>query len=318
MAIISYNSGATLPRCLDALAAQTFRDFELVLIDNASAEPPDALIEGRPFPVTYAASKDNLGFAGGMNEAMARCKSPYLAALNPDAYAARDWLAKLVAAAEQHPDIAAFGSLQLNANDEAQLDGFGDHYLVTGQAWRGTTCPAPTDNAPAYCFGVCAAAALYRADIVRELGGFDARFFCFYEDVDLSFRLRRAGHACAVIPDAIVHHVGGASFEGKSELADFLITRNAWWTLIKNMPWPALIFAAPAYIAIQVLSLIKRYRRSRLKGLREGFARTPEFLRARGNLDTPRRASFIQLMRWISFRPSAFFERRTLTRPQDQ
>ncbi|MDX2224410.1 MAG: glycosyltransferase family 2 protein, partial [Rhodospirillaceae bacterium] len=286
--VVSYNSGATLPRVLSALAAQTLPDFRLIVVDNASVERPRALLDQVPFAVTYLEQDQNLGFAGGMNVGLAAVTEPYLVALNPDAFPEPDWLAQLVAAADCLPRVAAFGSLQRDAADEARIDGFGDHYLFSGQAWRGAELPASSGPGPAYCFGACAAAALYRTEALRAIGGFDDRYFCFYEDVDVCFRLRLAGHQCAVIRDAVVRHVGGASFEGKSDFAEFLMARNAWWTLVKNMPGPLLALAAVSHLAVNALSWLKGGPRARFRGLREGLARTGEFLATRREVQSRR------------------------------
>lgn len=312
--IISYNSNATLPRVLDCLAAQTFRDFDVILIDNASRDRPAALIAGRPYPVSYTEMADNLGFAGGMNAGLAACHAPYLVALNPDAFPEPTWLEMLVAAADQNPGIAAFGSLQLSAENAEMIDGFGDHYLVTGQAWRGRTLPpAPAAaGTPEFCFGVCAAAALYRTTTLRAIGGFDERYFCFYEDVDVAFRLRLAGHQCAVIRAAVVRHVGGASFDGLSDFADRLTARNEWWTLIKNMPMRVLIFAAPMFVLIQIASAIRGRHSARVAGVREALARTGEFWASR----SPRQRSITlsQLLSWICMDPRLFLRRTSVMR----
>lgn len=312
IAIVSYNSGATLARCFDALAAQTEKNFRVLLIDNASRERPAALVKGLPFPVDYREMADNLGFAGGMNAALAACETPLLVALNPDAFPDPDWLATLLRAENRYPNVAAFGSLQLCANNRNHIDGFGDHYLITGQAWRGVTRP-PVKGELAYSFGVCAAAALYRADLLRRIGGFDERFFCFYEDVDVAFRLRLAGAECAVVPAAVVAHVGGASFEGLSDFASFLIARNQWWVMVKNMPFTLMCFALPGFVLLQILGAIRHPGSARMKGLWEGLTRTGEFLRARRQIRAERSPA-ANAGRWISWNPLAFLKRTSLMR----
>ena len=123
--IISYNSSLTLPQCLDSLAGQTFTDFCLLLIDNASDERPRPDLSRFPFPASYVEMEENLGFAQAMNVALGSTVSPLLAALNPDAFPAAEWLAELVATADQYADVAAFGSLQISAADHKRIDGFG-------------------------------------------------------------------------------------------------------------------------------------------------------------------------------------------------
>ena len=314
--IISYNSSLTLPQCLDSLAGQTFTDFCLLLIDNASDERPRPDLSRFPFPASYVEMEENLGFAQAMNVALGSTVSPLLAALNPDAFPAAEWLAELVAAADQYSDVAAFGSLQISAADHKRIDGFGDHYLVTGQAWRGETLPAADPRQPLdYCFGVCAAAALYRTEVLRRLGGFDGRFFCFYEDVDVCFRLRLAGWQCAAVRSAVVRHVGGASFEGKSELAEFLLARNQWWVFFKNMPLALFAIGAPALIAIQLLAGLKNRRRASLRGLWQGLCGTGGFLTSRQEIQAARKISTRELCRWLTWQPAKFFAKETVITP---
>jgi len=247
-----------------------------------------------------------------MNAALAACETPLLIALNPDAFPDPDWLAVLLSAEARYPNVAAFGSLQLSANDRNHIDGYGDHYLITGQAWRGVTRPA-IQSELAHSFGVCAAAALYRVDLLRRIGGFDDRFFCFYEDVDVAFRLRLAGAECAVVPAAVVAHVGGASFEGLSDFAAFLIARNQWWVMVKNMPFILMCFALPGFLLLQLIGAIRHPGSARMKGLWEGLGRTGEFLRSRRAIQGARSGQ-ANAGRWISWNPFAFLKRTSLVR----
>jgi len=310
--VISYNSEATLGACLAALGRQTFTDFHLLVIDNASARRPSTYLGALPYAHTFLDLDENLGFAGGMALAVDKAGSPLIAALNPDAFPEPTWLAELVAAAEQHPEAAAFGSLQRSAADPARIDGFGDHMLATGQAWRGQQAPAG-DNL-VYCFGVCAAAALYRTDAVRAIGNFDRRFFCLYEDVDLSFRLRLAGHQCAVVPRAVVSHVGGASFKTRAPLLQRLIGRNQWWVLLKNMPFPLVLLAVPGFFAVEFLAALRGHRPGSLGGLLEGLRRSGEMLDSRREIQKAARISPATLCRWLTWAPSAFLRKQSPVR----
>ena len=311
VAIVTYNSSGTLPQCLSSLKSQTYQNFCVVLIDNDSDEKPAALVENAGLPITYMEMDENLGFAKAMNVALNATECEYLAALNPDAFAEPEWLAELVAMADKNPSIAALGSLQLKAEDRNQIDGLGDNLLITGQAWRGQTQPPDLiGEKPAYCFGVCAAAALYRAHVLRDVGEFDETFFCFYEDVDMSFRLRLAGFNCAINTKAVVEHVGGASFEGKSEFATYLMARNQWWMLLKNMPGLLLILALPGFFLIQSIGILKNPKSARMKGVWEGLCNSRNAWMKRRVLQQNRKLSSLGLSRWLSWQPRDFFNRR--------
>jgi GT2 family glycosyltransferase len=166
-----------------------------------------------------------------------------LALLNPDAIPEPDWLAELDKAQRTFPDIDSFGSLQLDLNDCALLDGAGDNYLAVGIPWRGGHGRPATAAPPrGAVFSACAAAAMYRTDSFRAAGGFDEDYFCYVEDVDLGFRLRLRGGGCMHIPEAVVAHAGGVSSGSRrSEFAVYHGIRNMIWTFVKNMPGPLFV-----------------------------------------------------------------------------
>jgi GT2 family glycosyltransferase len=132
--------------------------------------------------------------------------------LNPDAVPQPDWLETLITTAQEHPDYAFFACKMLDAADPKRLDGTGDVYHTSGHAWRqgfGKSSHVEGETATE-CFSPCAAAAMYRTDILQQVGGFDDRFFCYFEDVDLGFRLRLLGHRCLYVPEAVVADAGSA------------------------------------------------------------------------------------------------------------
>ncbi|MEP4379677.1 MAG: glycosyltransferase family 2 protein [Alphaproteobacteria bacterium] len=257
--IVNFNAGEHLRRCVAALKAQSYTDFSVVLVDNASSDRSLDLARaeiGDDTRFSISQPQSNLGFAAGNNRGAANTQSRWIATLNPDAFPAADWLETLVGATKRHPDIAMFGSTQVMANDPAKLDGAGDRYFVAGIPWRDRS-RARLDNARKQghdtfeTFSPCAAAALYRSNAFRDAGGFDENFFCYVEDVDLAFRMRRRGHRCLQVIDALVHHVGGGAGGGRrSDFARYHGTRNLVWCFAKNMPIGPLILLAPIHLII--------------------------------------------------------------------
>jgi N-acetylglucosaminyl-diphospho-decaprenol L-rhamnosyltransferase len=256
--VVAFNSAATLQRCIDALEAQSFTDWEAVVWDNASAD--DAVERLRAGPrvhiVRHAA---NLGFAAGNNRAAERSTSELVVFLNPDAFPEPDWLARLVAAADTY-GVEAIASLQLDDGDPEVLDGAGDCMSVTGIPWRGgygqPRSTAPTEACEV--FSACGAAALYRRDAFEALRGFEERFFCYCEDVDLGFRLRLMGGRCVLEPRAVVRHVGGASSGGEgSAFAEYHGARNRLWTFGRNMPLALMPLALPAHLLVTAYVLLR-------------------------------------------------------------
>lgn len=254
--VVAFNGREHLSRCLAALAVQTAMPRTVIVVDNGStdglAEVVQHLAETAPGLVgrtTLISMGRNLGFAAANNRAIAMCDTEFVALLNPDAFPHPDWLERLLAAAERHPEAAAFGSRQMINGQPGIVDGTGDVYHMSGLTWRaGHGRPLhDEDLVEREIFSPCAAAALYRRSALLEVGGFDEDFFCYIEDVDLGFRLRLAGHKCLSVPDAVVDHVGSASTGGKgSDFAVFHGHRNLVWCFVKNMPnplFPPLLFA---------------------------------------------------------------------------
>ncbi|MCB9954335.1 MAG: glycosyltransferase family 2 protein [Parvularculaceae bacterium] len=245
--IVNYNSDARLARAVACLAAQTFKDFEVIIADNASSDASLEFAQPPSLSLRIVRNDANLGFAKGNNEAAKLASGEWLALLNPDAYPEPDWLEQLVKAAERYPNVDAFGSTQIDANDPTKLDGAGDAYQAFGLPYRGhfgwpiTALPEEGE-----CFAPCAAAALYRRSTFEALGGFDESFFCYGEDVDLGFRLRLAGGRAVQVRAARVLHEGSGITGRRSDFAIYHGHRNRVWTFVKDMPgpifWPALPF----------------------------------------------------------------------------
>jgi GT2 family glycosyltransferase len=241
--IVNFNSGPLLGQCLRHLRAQTHRPQRVMVVDNASHDGSTDGLE-RDYPdVEWVRLERNRGFAAANNLAAQQADGvEWLALLNPDAFPEPDWLERLQAATQAHPGCASFGSRLVDADDPGRLDGTGDIYHVSGLAWRRGHGQLMVIGASANeeIFAPCAAAALYRRSTFLEAGGFDQDYFCYFEDIDLGFRLRLLGHHCRYVPDALVLHVGSAMTGRRSPFSLYHGHRNLVWTYCKNMP--ALLF----------------------------------------------------------------------------
>ncbi|WPZ36372.1 glycosyltransferase [Thalassobaculum sp. OXR-137] len=301
--IVAYQSGPDLARCLEALDRQTRRDFEAILVDNAST---DGSVEAIPHYdwLTVVRSPDNLGFAAGNNLAARSARGRYLVTLNPDAFAEPGWLAALIAAAERHPGAASIASVQLLDADPDRLDGMGDPYAPWGAAWRGGKGGLAVPVVESEVFGPCAAAALYRREAFEAVGGFCERFFCYYEDVDLALRLRRAGWRSVITPWAIVRHVGSGS-----TASDFVLrhaTRNRVWTYMRGMPALAGLAFAPVMAGLALAGVLAGVLRggagARARALLEALRAVPVTLRERAAIAQTAEAGALAAMTWSPLR----------------
>ena len=134
------------------------------------------------------------------------------------------------------------------------LDGVGDVWHVAGVAWRARLGRPVADTPPeGEVFGPCAAAALYRREPFMALGGYDERFFCYCEDLDLAYRLRLAGWQSVQVPDAVVRHAGSGISGRTSDFTLFHGHRNRVWTYVKNTPGPWMWLLLPYHLAYDAL-----------------------------------------------------------------
>jgi len=308
--IVNWNGGDLLTRCLESVQQQRRRPDHVVVVDNASSDDSLKRAAHVLSGVELIQLPSNVGFARANNiAARAARQFDALALLNPDAVAEPAWLDELVRAAERDSNTAGFASQMLLASTPQYLDGAGDSYHVSGRAWRNghrvssTTWPADDVEV----FGPCAAAALYRREAFDEVGGFDEQYFCYFEDVDLAFRLRLRGYRCVYVHSAVVRHVGSALSGYRSDFAVYHGERNAVWTFIKNMPAPLLWMYLPQHIALNVAALLFYPFRGQgkvvLRAKRDALRGLPAVLRRRRLVQHGRRVDAWTLRR--SFRRGA-------------
>ena len=257
--IVNWHSEKLLAEVLAALNEQSRIPDQVVVVDNGSKEPLPLEHFNRN-PASVIRMPGNAGFAVANNRALEQTTgADWIALLNPDAVPDRDWLRQLLAAAADHPEASAFGSKQLMADDPSMVDGFGDVYHVSGSAWRaghGQHDRSSTTEVREI-FSPCAAAAMYKRSALLEAGGFDEDFFCYFEDVDLGFRLRLLGHTLMLAPGAIVYHAGGGTSGGhRSDFAVYHGQRNLVWSYFKNMPTRLLFLYFFQHLLFSLVSIV--------------------------------------------------------------
>ncbi|MCG3152391.1 MAG: hypothetical protein GEEBNDBF_01688 [bacterium] len=236
--LLSWNGAATLPACLNSLAAIPTDDWELVVVDNASADDSRSIIAAwcsqtlPPSRWRLIRQPRNTGYAAGMNVIAQHSHAPFLLALNQDAALHPDFWTAMRDTMEAHPETGAvcgrlYRSASLAADTPALLAaadslkfGAGLTFDSTGHLLfrdrivmnrHGGEIDAGQAREAGEVFGCPGSAALYRRsalDAIRRSNGdwWDARLFAYLEDVDLDYRLRRAGFTCRYVPDAVALH----------------------------------------------------------------------------------------------------------------
>jgi len=265
--IVNWNGGVLLLDCLKHLQDQSAPAENILLMDNGSTDgsaEKAALIPG----ITVHFLSENFGFAKANNLALELCQTEWVALLNPDALADKEWLAQLRLAIQDAPsNIAAFGSQQRSLSEPERLDGIGDSYHLSGLVWRTGYGKKRGDfqiEGTPDIFSPCACAAAYNLKSLQQIGGFDEDFFCYVEDVDLGFRLQLYNYSARYIPNAIVYHMGSASTGGQhSDFSIYHGHRNLVWAFVKNMPnvlfWPLL----PLHLLLNIFSIAYFWRKGK-------------------------------------------------------
>jgi GT2 family glycosyltransferase len=248
--IVNWNGRSFIGKCLEALRHQNYRNFSVVLVDNASSDGSADFVRTN-FPEVQILLQDhNTGFARANNLALKSITTPYAALLNNDAIADPEWLSSLVGALDEHPEAGFAATKMLLCDHPCTIDRVGDAYCRSGTAeLRGRGEASCNYHMHEWVFGACAGAALYRMEMLKDIGLFDEDFFLLYEDVDLSFRAQLRGYKCIYVPEAIVYHLCGKTIVPDSPTSIFYSHRNLEWVYLKNMPARLIIRSIVLHIA---------------------------------------------------------------------
>jgi GT2 family glycosyltransferase len=304
--IPNWNGERFLDLCLSSLQEQSYRHFETVLVDNGSTDDSVAFVSQNFPEVRVVPLEENRGFSAAANAGIKASGSEYVVLLNNDTEIDSGWLDALVRAADAHPEAGSFASKMVDFHDRRFLDGAGDALRLSGLPYRlghGEKDRGQFD-ASRYVFGACAAAALYRREMLEEIGLFDEDFISYCEDGDLSFRAQLAGHRCLYVSEAVVYHMGSASTGGKrSATATRLGTRNSLSLLVKNLPVSTVPHLLPFFVLGQVARLLTAIAagagRAHLEGLAGAGRHLPLMLKKRRGIQRNKMISDSEVRRLL-------------------
>ena len=228
--VLDLDGGEMLDALLASMAAQTIPFRKVIVWDNGSSVPTASRIAPSPLPIRIHRSEANLGFSGGINHAMYLTEAPFVAWINSDVRLERDWSERLLGAIADSGVAAVQG---INVADDGTVDGAGiniDDGTYRQEA-RGLTVEEVAHRAKDP-WGISATAALYRTRALRDVsyGPFVLHpdFVLYYEDVELSARLRDAGWRLALVRAPLAHH-GGSRSARLEPRADRMRVRNRYW-----------------------------------------------------------------------------------------
>lgn len=274
--VLNWNSIDDTKKCVASLLKQTYKNFQIVIVDNNSSEKNtrkqfEKLRDKHAGKIELIFNDQNLGFAGGENTGMQwAIDNDYdaVALLNPDATADRDWLKNLAIKMTKQTGIVT--GLLLHS-DGKTIDSTGDFYSIWGLPFpRGRNQPASQAPKSSFVFGASGGGSLYSCQMLREIGLFDENFFMYFEDADLSFRTQLAGYKVFYNNKAVAYHKRGASSSKVSGLTVYQTFKNLPLLFIKNVPgrllWPIGVRFYFAYYVMLGHAVVRGNGRSAIKG----------------------------------------------------
>ncbi len=309
--IPNYNGKEHIRECLDSLRNQTEKNFSITVIDNASQDGSDTIIEKEYPEVNLIRLPNNQGFAKAINygiiEALKKPEIKYIILLNNDVKCDSEFVAEMIRGFITD-DTGSVAAKMLNYYDNTLIDAAGDYIN-----WKG----APTArghglkdseefNKQTFIFSACAGAAAYRREAFEKAGLFDEDFYAYFEDVDFGFRLQLINYKCNYNPKAICYHKREATFSKMKGLITKLCEKNLIALRLKNYPF---ILLLRLQLIFSISRLIRYYRLIRkesfrtflyaLEGYFLGLCEIPKTIKKRKIIQKKRKITISELCKLL-------------------
>ena len=249
--IVNFNGRSYLDNCLQSVLTHSGRDVEIILVDNQSNDGSADYVINH-YPQVQVIRDKNNGYGAGNNLAARVALGKYLVFLNPDTCVTPGWLNSLLLPLAANPQIGLTTPKIALMDDPQHLNTAGNNVHLTGL----TLCRGMGESVNAFAEtavvpAVSGAAFAIRRELFMQLGGFDADFFLYMEDTDLSLRAQLAGFRCLYVPKSLVYHDYTLRF-GPDKT--YYQERNRYMMLLKNLRWRTLLLLLPALLVTEVLT----------------------------------------------------------------
>lgn len=283
-------------QALESLSEQSFRDFEVIVVDNGSRDRSLEKVRGMFSAVRIIELGKNMGFAYACNEGFRQSKGEDIAVINNDAFAEPDWLKEMLLMMDSDERIGMVAS-RVIGKKTGQIESAGIFPARNGLVYL----KKPKGDEPEEVFGACGVAGLYRGKMLREIGFYELDFFIYYEDADIAYRAQRAGFKAVYCPKAVVYHLGSETTSGMN-IKDYYLPRNKLRTIIRNWDLRLILKGALWIIFYECASLFGAILRGNFQAIRArlDFLRLiKKDLKARKSIFS-KTASEFKLDKWIS------------------
>jgi hypothetical protein len=313
--VLNWNRADMLADCLKSLFSQSRLPDRIIVVDNGSTDGSVERVRRQFSGIDVIDLPYNMGFCKANNIALKTVETEYVALLNNDAMAHPQWLEKLIHAMTDYPEAGSAASKMLYADHPELIDRAGDGYSMAGAGiLRGRRQSADRFDSMEWIFGACAGAAIYRMDMLHEIGLFDEDFFLLYEDVDLSFRAQLRGYPCLYVPKARVYHWASSSIGHDSHTSIYYGHRNLEWVYLKNMPKALFVKTWHHHLRYNCLSGIyfgfRGLGRPFIHAKRDAVLGFPRMMKKRRQIQTMRKAGSPEIRKLLS--PERLMDRLTI------
>ncbi|POP32459.1 glycosyltransferase family 2 protein [Lactonifactor longoviformis] len=275
--IPNFNGIAYMRDCLEALKAQRFTNFEVIVVDNGSSDGSRELVQQEYPEVKLIALSENFGFCRAVNEGIYASSAPYVLLLNNDTKAEKDFVGNLLNSIRKSPKRFSCQGKMVQMHDPSRIDDAGNYYCALGWAFaRGKGKLQEMYQREEKIFAACGGASIYRKSIMKEIGYFDEEHFAYLEDIDIGYRARIYGYENIFTPDAVVHHVGSGTSGSRYNLFKVRYSsRNNIYLIYKNMPLLQILWNLPlllaGFLAKEIFFAEKGFAREYAAGIVNGF-----------------------------------------------
>jgi len=275
--IPNYNGKKFLEPCLHSLMNQSCKDYEIIIVDNASSDESLQYIEENWSDIKLIKNSSNTGFSYAVNQGIEAAQGEFVVLLNNDTIAEENWLENLLIAIEKDSKIFSVCSKMIRYNERDLIDNAGDFYTILGWARkRGDGKSVDEFTEDAKVFSSCAGAAIYRKSIFKIIGDFDINFFAYLEDIDICYRANLFGYKNIYCASAKIYHIGSATSGSRhNKFKVELSARNNIYVIYKNMSKLQLFINSPillvGFLIKYVYFLFKGLGKEYIKGVASGI-----------------------------------------------
>jgi GT2 family glycosyltransferase len=282
--LLNWNAYFHSRNCLYSLSKVKELTFDLILVDNASTDDSFLKLK-KEFPhVQFIQATHNLGFTGGNNVGFKKALESnyeYVMLLNNDVFVDPNYLYHLINCLDFNPEVGALQPLIYHhPNRNSIWNGGGKFNRMIGKA--DSMQHHNSDNFPREIDWISGCAFMIRMSLLNQVGLFNEKYFAYYEDVDLSFRIREAGYKLMLIPNSVIYHIGGGSSNTPEKRKEgylspdvhYYNTRNHIWIIRRWLKWyekPTAILYHAVYSISLACYFLLRFRWNKLMAVAKGF-----------------------------------------------